>query len=162
MTTGAGSTLTVVAVLSTGAGTLSGTATEAAVAGVANFAGNGLSIDLMSTSPSTITLTVDLASAPRASLDRLVASLSGRPPGLRYEMQFIIGSPYAEGTSLPIGGTLETSRASVFVRDMLSRGAPPDSLSVGLKPGNPDEITLWFLVRLKDEERHRWTAGGGT
>jgi hypothetical protein len=94
-------------------------------------------------------------------LDRLVASLSGRPPGLRYEMQFIIGSPYAEGTSLPIGGTLETSRASVFVRDMLSRGAPPDSLAVGLKPGNPDEITLWFHARLRDEERKRWMAGGG-
>ena len=95
-------------------------------------------------------------------LDRLVASLSGRPPGLRYEMQSVIGSPYVEGTSLPIGGTLETSRASVFARDMLSRGAPPDSLSVGLKPGNPDEITLWFLVRLKDEERNRWTTGEGT
>ena len=36
-----------VAVLSTGAGTLSGTATEAAVAGVANFAANGLSIDII-------------------------------------------------------------------------------------------------------------------
>ena len=91
-------------------------------------------------------------------LDRVVATLSGRPPGLRYEMQFVIGSPYATGTSLPIGGTLETSRASVFVRDMLSRGAPPDSLSVGLKPGDPDEITLWFHVRLRDEERKRWTA----
>jgi hypothetical protein len=93
-------------------------------------------------------------------LDRIVATLSGRPPGLRYEMQFVIGSSYAEGISLPIGGTLETSRASVFVRDMLSRGAPPDSLSVGLKPGNPDTITLWFHVRLRDEERKRWTAGG--
>ena len=93
-------------------------------------------------------------------LDRIVATLSGRPPGLRYEMQFVIGSPYAVGTSLPIRGTLETSRASVFVRDMLSRGAPPDSLSVGLKPGDTDEITLWFHVRLRDEERKRWTTGG--
>ncbi len=93
-------------------------------------------------------------------LDRVVATLSRRTPGLRYEMQFVIGSPYVEGTNLPTGTTLETSRASVFVHDMLSRGAPPDSLSVGLKPGNPDQITLWFHVRLRDEERKRWTAGG--
>ena len=74
--------------------------------------------------------------------------------------QFVIGSPYTEETNLPIGTTLETSRASVFVRDMLSRGAPPDSLTVGLKPGNADEITLWFHVRFRDEERKRWTASG--
>ncbi len=106
--------------------------------------------------------TTNVREAQFPLLDRVVATLSGRPPGLRYEMQFVIGSPYAVGTSLPTGGTLETSRASVFVRDMLSRGAPPDSLSVGLKPGSPDEITLWFHVRLRDEERKRWTAGGGT
>ena len=47
VSTGAGSTLTLTAALSTGAGALSGTATDAAVAGVANFAGNGLSIDII-------------------------------------------------------------------------------------------------------------------
>jgi len=105
--------------------------------------------------------TTNVREAQFPLLDRVVATLSGSPPGLRYEMQFVIGSPYAGGTSLPIGGTLETSRGSVFVRDMLSRGAPPDSLAVGLKPGNPDEITLWFHARLRDEERKRWMAGGG-
>ena len=49
VTTGAGSALTVTAILTEGTGTLSGTATEAAVGGVADFAGNGLSIDLTGT-----------------------------------------------------------------------------------------------------------------
>ena len=46
------------------------------VADVSNcFKDAGLSIDLMSTSPSTITTTVDMTSAPGASLDALLASL---------------------------------------------------------------------------------------
>ena len=91
-------------------------------------------------------------------LDRIVAALSGAPPGLRFEMDFVIGSPYAVGKSLPIGQTLETSRASAFVRHMLSRGVPPDSVGIGLKPGSPGEITLWFIVRSSDEARQRWAA----
>ena len=89
-------------------------------------------------------------------LDRLVATLSSRPAGMRYDMEFIIGSPYAVGKSLPIGQTLEMSRAGTFVRDMLARGAPPDSVSIGIRPGPPEQIVIWFFVRFSDEERLRF------
>jgi hypothetical protein len=89
-------------------------------------------------------------------LDRLVATLSSRPTGMRYDMEFIIGSPYAVGKSLPIGQTLEMARAGAFVRDMLSRGAPADSVSIGIKPGEPEQIVIWFFVRFSDEERLRF------
>ncbi len=102
-------------------------------------------------------------------LDRLVATLSSRPTGMRYDMEFIIGSPYAVGKSLPIGQTLEMSRAGAFVREMLARGAPPDSVSIGIRPGDPDRIVIWFFVRFSDEERLRFeppeeteTAGEAT
>src|SRR6185295_16935475 len=49
VTTGADSTVTVSASLTTGTGTLTGTLAKAAVAGVASFSANGLKIDLVGT-----------------------------------------------------------------------------------------------------------------
>lgn len=86
-------------------------------------------------------------------LDRIVASLSGRPPGLRFDMEFIMGSSYETGKILPIGQTLEMKRAGAFVREMLSRGVPPDSIAVGIKPGDPKVANIWFYVRSSDENR---------
>lgn len=87
-------------------------------------------------------------------LDRIVASLSGRPPGYRYDMEFVIGSSYETGKKImPIGQTLEMSRAGAFVRAMLERGVPPDSVAVGIQPGNPRDISIWFYVRSSDETR---------
>jgi len=85
-------------------------------------------------------------------LDRMVASLSNRPPGWRYEMEFVIGSEYAIGQSLPIGETLEIQRGGAFAREMRARGAPPSSMSIGLEAGNPAEITFWFFMRDEDDE----------
>lgn len=84
-------------------------------------------------------------------LDRIVASLSGRPSGQRFDMEFVISSPYTSGKNLPIGETLEMSRAGVYVRDMMARGVPPDSVSIGIKSGPPTEIDIWFYVRSIDE-----------
>jgi len=86
-------------------------------------------------------------------LDRLVASLSGRPEHLRYDMEFVIGSNYAGGKSLPIGQTLEMARGGAFVRQLHGRGAPPDSISIGLKAGDPGEVVLWFYIRGREESR---------
>ncbi len=80
-------------------------------------------------------------------LDRVVAVLSSRPPGLRFDMEFVIGSAFAEGTSLPVNQTLETGRAGNLAREMARRGVPPDSVAVGIRPGGTDEITIWFFVR---------------
>ncbi len=86
-------------------------------------------------------------------LDRIVAALSNRPAGARYDMEFVIGAEYVDGRSLPIAGTLEILRAGVFARDMMARGAPTDSISIGLKPGDPAEVVIWFYVRPLNEPR---------
>jgi len=86
-------------------------------------------------------------------LDRIVASLSGRPPGFRFDMEFIIGSSYQEGNIMPVEQTLEMSRAGAFVRAMMSRGVPPDSIAVGIQPGDPKKTSIWFYVRSSDETR---------
>jgi hypothetical protein len=89
-------------------------------------------------------------------LDRIVAELSRRTPGMRYEMELALGAPYAIGHDLPIGQTLESTRAGTFGRAMASRGVPPESVSVGLRPSPGKEITLWFLSRPLDEARIRF------
>ncbi len=95
----------------------------------------------------------EIREANKPLLDRIVASLSGRPPGLRFDMEFVIGSSYEKGKIMPIGQTLDMSRAGAFVREMLSRGVPPDSIAVGIKPSDPKKISIWFYVRSSDETR---------
>ncbi len=98
-------------------------------------------------------------------LDRIVAALSNRPAGLRYDMEFVIGAKYVDGRSLPIAGTLGISRAGVFARDLIARGAPTDSISIGLKPGDPTEAVIWFYVRSANEARLKFkedNSGGDT
>ena len=83
-------------------------------------------------------------------LDRVVTALSARPYDQRYDMEFIIGSKYTRGRILPVGETLEMARIGSFARTILTRGAPPDSISVGMVPGDPKEITVYFHVRSRD------------
>jgi len=84
-------------------------------------------------------------------LDRIVATLSARPPGFRFDMEFIIGSSYQEENIMPEDQTLEMSRAGEFARAMLSRGVPPDSVTVGINPGDPKKISIWFYVRSSED-----------
>lgn len=102
--------------------------------------------------------TADLRSGREGLLDRLVSSLSGRPPALRFDMELLIGSRYTDETNLPVGQTLQMRRAAAFARGMLARGAPPDSLSIGLQPGVDGEIVAWFFVRGSDEARIRFDS----
>jgi hypothetical protein len=91
-------------------------------------------------------------------LDRIVAEISRRPPGLHFGMEFEIGSPSTAGNILPATATLEIKRAGTFAREMLARGAPPDAISVAIRPGDPRNIKLTFLVR--GIERTRPDLGG--
>lgn len=89
-------------------------------------------------------------------LDRVIATLSNRPPGLRQDLEAVIGAPTVEDGALPVGQTLEMARVGEFARTLIGRGAPPDSVSVGLKKGNPGEISIWFWVRGVEETAKRF------
>jgi len=88
-------------------------------------------------------------------LDRVVATLSGRPPGLRFDMEFVLGTRAATGRALPLDQTLEMARAGAFAREMARRGAPPDSVAIGLTAGDASEAVMWFYVRGEEEARLR-------
>jgi len=84
-------------------------------------------------------------------IDRVVAALGARPPGLRFDMEFVIGAGKAPDRLLPVAQSLEMARAGAFAREMLGRGAPPANLSIGLQPGAVDAVTMRFYVRPGDE-----------
>lgn len=86
-------------------------------------------------------------------IDRIVASLSANPKNLRFEMAFLMGSTIDGDDSLPTTQTLPMARAGAFARTIIERGAPPDTISVGIRPGNPSDVTIHFYVR--DEELAR-------
>jgi len=84
-------------------------------------------------------------------LDRIVASLSGRPPGLHFEMQFVMGVDLTESGALPIKKTLGLSRISGVAQAMAERGVPPDAISIGLQARDPGTVVISFYVRDEDE-----------
>jgi len=97
--------------------------------------------------------TTNIREAYIPMVDRLIASLSGRPPGYHFDMEFVIGTEQASGRLLPVGQTLQMARAGAFVRDMLARGVPPDTIAIGVRKGDPGQIVIWFYVRSADEVR---------
>lgn len=106
--------------------------------------------------------TADIREFQDSLLDRIVAELSSRPPGLSFELELEIGSRSAIGVGLPIGATLEVNRAGAFARRMLALGAPPNAVSVALGPGDPREVKLTFLVHGRDSNRFDLVDPGST
>lgn len=86
-------------------------------------------------------------------VDRLIAALSGRPQGYHFDMEFVIGTPEDDGRQIPVAQTMQMARAGAFVRDMLARGVPPDTIAIGVRKGNPEQIVMWFYVRSANEVR---------
>ena len=94
-------------------------------------------------------------------LDRTVAALSNRPKGLRFDLEFVIGTPTAaDGKTMPVKQTLEVTRAGAFARAMNERGIPPDSISVGMRPGHMGEIVIWFYTRDIEASKLRFDGAG--
>ena len=94
-------------------------------------------------------------------LDRTVAALSNRPAGLRFDLEFVIGTATGkDGKTMPVEQTLEVLRAGAFARAMNERGTPPDSLAVGMRPGHVGEIVIWFYTRDIEASTLRFNEDG--
>ena len=96
-----------------------------------------------------------LREAQHPLLDRIVAALSGRPAGLHHDLEFVLGVDVPPGR-LPVAKSLELERAEAFVQALLSRGVPPDSVAVGVEPGDPAEIVMTFHIRSANDLRMRF------
>ncbi|GGF56477.1 hypothetical protein GCM10011332_07480 [Terasakiella brassicae] len=89
-------------------------------------------------------------------MDRLVAALSANPPGLRFEMEFVVPAPWSGIRTLPTKQSLPVRRAGAFARELLTRGAPPGSVSIGVKGSDETALEIWFHIRAQDENRIRF------
>jgi len=88
-----------------------------------------------------------------ALLDRIVTTMSASPSGMRHGLEFVMGGRFIKDKDLSTERTLELRRADAFISMMSSRGLPVDSVTVGIRPGNPDQVIMWFYVRSIDELR---------
>ena len=89
-----------------------------------------------------------------ALLDQIVATVSSRRAGLRNDLEFVINTPNEPGKkTMSTKQTLNMARAGSFAREMSSRGLPPDSLAVGLRPNRSSQIVMWFYTRDVEETR---------
>jgi len=90
--------------------------------------------------------------------DRIVATLSGQSPGVHFEMEFVVGVNYTQDGELPIDQSLAMLRASGVVEELTARGVPPNAISIGLREGGLDTVTINFYVRDDDELRLLYLA----
>ena len=95
----------------------------------------------------------EIRSSMMPLFNRVVAAISARPPGLRFDLEAVLSVATTDGTAMPVEQGLQMQRAGVFARTMLGRGLPPDSLAVGMSPSTNTDMVLWFYVRLTDEAR---------
>ncbi len=83
-------------------------------------------------------------------VDRIISSISARPPGYRFDMEIVIGRKDTVIGFSSNSQTLQMSRAGAIARSMLSRGIPGDSISIGMQDGDPESVTMWFYIRSSD------------
>jgi flagellar motor protein MotB len=89
-----------------------------------------------------------------AAILRGIADLLGRhPPGLRYETEILVGSPWTTERDLKKGQTLEIARAGAFARELGSHGLPGSRMAVGLNQGEPERVRLLIHVRSEDDPK---------
>jgi hypothetical protein len=84
-------------------------------------------------------------------VDRLVAALSASPAGIRRFLEIAVATGGASNAPMPEEGSLERRRAAALGAWFLTRGAPSDSLAVGLAPGPLGVVVLSFRVMPEGE-----------
>jgi outer membrane protein OmpA-like peptidoglycan-associated protein len=82
-----------------------------------------------------------------ALIDRVVAALGAPPNGVRLEVAFLLGAQQAGDASREEGGgelALSIRRGGAFARALVSRGAPPAAVAIGIDAGLPGRALLAF------------------
>ena len=76
---------------------------------------------------------------------RMARSLRLTKPGMRYEVEMQIGMDTDRRGLLTLQQTLPMARGGAFARGLIDRGAPVDSVYVGVAPGtDPEMVTFRF------------------
>ena len=90
-------------------------------------------------------------------IDRVVAALGAPPSGVRLEVAFLLGAWPAGDTSRGEGGdelALAVRRGGAFARALVSHGAPPAAVAIGIDPGEPGRALLAVRSSAVDQAAH--------
>jgi outer membrane protein OmpA-like peptidoglycan-associated protein len=90
-------------------------------------------------------------------INRLIAALSAPPNGVRLEVAVSLGAQGAGDTSRGQGGdelALAIRRAGAFARALVSRGAPPAAVAIGIDSRQPGRALLAFRSSGVDQTLH--------
>ena len=80
-------------------------------------------------------------------LDRLVATVTMRPPGQRVDVQGLVSTGTPEGSALPTSpSALSVRRAGAVGEALIRRGLPRSRLAVGFSSDRSDGIVLVFSI----------------
>lgn len=83
----------------------------------------------------------------RDFMRRLSKAMASAPDNLRYEVEMLMGVEAGPGGQLEVAQTLEMRRGGAFARELRARGAPRDSVFVGVDPGgDPLAIRFFFYI----------------
>lgn len=88
----------------------------------------------------------------RPIIDRVAKALVDPSPGVRYDVDILVGKGTAD--DLVLG-------RSAFLADVFAKaGAPARSIAAGIEQGSPGQIRLLFHVRPRNESRLIFPEGG--
>jgi hypothetical protein len=93
----------------------------------------------------------------RSWIARLGAVLSGRPPGLRPELELLLPAVGAPGTD----AMFEVRRIGALARRLAAAGVPPESMSVGVIAGRDNRVRVTFRASPPDAPRVDFRALSG-
>lgn len=88
----------------------------------------------------------------RATIDRVAKALVNPPPGVRYDVDILMGDSAAD--NLVIG------RSAYLASTFVAAGSPARSIAAGIEQEAPGNLTLLFHVRPRGEARFVFPDGG--
>ncbi len=89
----------------------------------------------------------DVAPSRLAWIRRLAGALAGSPPGMRYEVDLMVGTAADDGDGDAPRRRLSLVRAARLAARLVAAGAPPGQVGAGLERGDPNWVRLLFFVR---------------
>ena len=83
---------------------------------------------------------------PLPMLDRIVATVSSPPEGVRYELSIVAQVRGEEVEPLPTDMTSDLARVGNVARALGVKGMPPGTISIGMERGDPRFFRLIFFA----------------
>ncbi|MBT5109117.1 MAG: hypothetical protein HOM25_10575 [Rhodospirillaceae bacterium] len=80
---------------------------------------------------------------------QVAKTLAAKGDGLVSELQFVLDPDGVKGEDGAVDSGVQLGRISIFARELVANGAPPDTITVGFRRGLGRNLQLRYFVRDK-------------